>query len=105
MFRRSKEVELFGRRFVMSDRLAMDVIKLDREREKAAGGDMMQNLFFIAVAVSDSLKGNKRRFWQKNVTSPQYLLDNCSVNELIELNKQLYELENAIPPDDSKKKT
>ena len=107
MFRKQKEIELFGRKLIMTDRLAVDVIKLDNEREKAGEVDTMQNLLFLAVAISDSLKSNKAPFWQRlrKITSPQYLLYNCSISELVALNNILYELENVIPADDSKKKT
>lgn len=107
--RKQKKISLFGRELILSERGAMDVLNLDRQRDMN-DNDAVKGILYLAAALSDGMKCNWekailfKRWRLKKITSPSWLVEHLSLTELIGLKDILYELENAVEEDSSKKK-
>jgi len=113
MFRNTETISLFGHDLIISERIAFDVLRFETERKKSGNDDAAKNLMFLAAVISDSLKVNwenanflkKRKL--KKITSCQYLMEHCTLKELVDLNKMISKLEGDEiddEQDESKKK-
>jgi len=102
--RKTKEIELFGGCYLISERIIMDVQMLEMFREKhAEGNDSQTALQIVAMTVHDGLKINldlipkwnllKRRRIKK-VISIEFLLNHLSSSQLLEYFHEVRRLEN-----------
>jgi hypothetical protein len=95
---KTKEIELFGRSFILSERYAQDILNLT-EYIKELDNSLQSQLFYAAKVGSDALKNNiktvkfyKRHKIRKLISVP-YLLETLSIHQLDELAAAVYELE------------
>lgn len=101
---KTKEVELFGRKFLISERNAGDVlssIQLIKSKPQS-GQDYSAIVFNALVILEQALKINItslkwyniiKKFKYKRMLSKKYLLDNLNAKYIFELSVQVYELE------------
>jgi hypothetical protein len=98
MERKTCEVELFGRKVLLAERSAMDVLDVLEAAQHAK--DITRELRLMAVVISQSLlSANKKERKYK----PRYLLSNLSPAQISELSGKVFELEGFV--DDKKKVT
>lgn len=88
--RKTKEVELFGKKVILSERNAQDVLNLS---EFTTSQDMTPSLSvqISAVAVRDSLKYGVK--WYEREYTVKKLLKGLTGKELFEFMKMILELE------------
>lgn len=94
--RKSVEIELFGRKVLLFERSAADVLEL-YEFHKSSDGKFGLHIFEFAMQISDALKPNLKTFWDKKTLGrkfkPGYLIKNLSPAQLLELSEKVSELE------------
>lgn len=103
-----KEIELFGKKLLLSERTARDVNKLieySHGKEMSYGDAIIQSV----IVLRDALKINftKLRWWQvltrhtlSKILSQEYLFNNLSTRQILDLSGMVLELEGV----DTKKK-
>ena len=97
--RKTKEVELFGKKVILSERNAQDVLNLS----EFAASQKMTATFSVqisAVAVRDSLKYGLK--WYEREYSVKKLLKGLTQKELFKYMSMILELE-GVEKDDKKK--
>lgn len=105
MERKTKEINLFGKKLLLSERNAIDVLELTEAIKKRNDIDTSDTSFFFytaATVIQDALKINienlswynfrKKSLFKKILTS-KYLLENLSQKEIFEISSYVYELE------------
>jgi hypothetical protein len=98
---KTKEIELFGEKYLLSERTAFDVMSVT---ELFPGGKMTNSeaasLFAYVVSQALKINLNNLKWYQvfkkrkiNKIISTKYLLKNLSVSQIDELWKQVMELE------------
>ncbi len=108
-----KEIELFGKKLLLSERTARDVHALT-EYSKKHGQNYTEAVIQSLIMLRDGLKVNFlvlkwwqliKRFKLKRMLRKEFLLNNLSPRLIMELSDQIYELEGVDVKDLKKKIT
>jgi hypothetical protein len=107
----TKEIELFGKKLILSERTARDVNKLIAYSKKNTEKEFVDMLIEAAITIEDGLKNNFsnlrwynifKRYGLRKLLSKENLIANLSSSQLFDLSKQVYQLEGVEIEDEKK---
>lgn len=121
MSRKTKEIELFGEKLILSERTAVDVLAFAELSKQLQNRDLSDAVYQAAVIVEAALKINLKNLDSKNIfiriirflhldkkyknaiefnskLSSNYIINNLSQVELFEIVKDVYDLEGLKIP-------
>lgn len=114
---KTKQITLFGKELILSERCAADVLNLSETIKVYTTEEKSSVTFYLMVSttvIEDALKSNISNlrwynFLKKSnlpkILNANYILKNLSQKEIMDLTKEVYELEGTSTTSDDKEDT